>query len=261
MNLYIRISDTDICFAHYETSNPATFDFYPFHVKPQVSLTINLRTAMQQVELLKQPINQVEILVNSPITPVPLAEFQEEDAEVYHNFCFTPKHKSRVFYDTVPASNLVFLFSLFETTCQAIEESFGEVRYTAALTPVVQHFAKKGLALSNDKRIFVYTHDGVINIIVLEDSRLIMQNTYTVHTLTDVDYYVLNIAHNLALDLNKTPIFIAGIPSLRDPVINELQKYAPRVYPINPAAEFNRNIVSCTEGVPYDLMCALLNQR
>ena len=45
---------------------------------------------------------------------------------------------------------------------------------------------------------------------------------------------------------------------LRDPVIDELQKYAPRVYPVNPSAEFNRNAVSTTEGVPYDLMCALL---
>lgn len=214
---------------------------------------------MQQIDILRQPINQVEIFVNSPVTPIPLAEFQEEDAEVFHNFCFTNKQKSRVFYDTVPASNVVFLFSLPETTCRAIEESFGEVRYTAALTPVVQHFAKKGLSTNNDKRIFVYSHDGVINVIVLEESRLIMQNTYIVHTLTDVDYYVLNIAHSLSLDLNKTPIFIAGIPSLRNPIIDELQKYAPRVYPINPTAEFNRSTISNTEGVPYDLMCALHN--
>lgn len=259
MNLYIRISETDICFARYEANNPSTFDFSAYHVKPQVSLTINLRTAMQQVELLKQPTERVEIFVNSPVTPVPLAEFQEEDAEAFHDFCFIKKDKNRVFYDSVPASNTVFLFSLLETTCRAIEESFGEVRYTAALTPVVQHFAKKGLALTNDKRIFVYTHDGVIDVIVLEDSRLIMQNTYVVRALTDVDYYVLNTARNLALDLQRTPIFVAGVPPMRNPVIEELQKYAPRVYPINPLAEFNRNVVSSTEGVPYDLMCALLD--
>lgn len=259
MNLNIRISETDICFARYETTCPTLFDFCAYHVKPQVSLTVNLRTAMQQVSFLKQSTERVEIFVNSLVTPVPLAEFQEEDIEVFHNFCFMKNEKNRVFYDSVPASNTVFLFSLLETTCRAIEESFGEVRYTAALTPVVQHFAKKGLALTNDRRVFVYAHDSVIDVIVLEDSRLIMQNTYTVRALTDVDYYVFNMARNLALDLQRTPIFIAGIPALRNPVIEELQKYAPRVYPINPLAEFNRNVVSNTDGVPYDLMCALLD--
>lgn len=213
---------------------------------------------MQQVELLQQPYDRAEVYVNAPVTPIPLVEFQEEDAETAYNFCFSPNEKRRVFYDTVPASNVVFLFALAENTCRTLEEAFGQVRYTSALTPVVQHFAQKGLATTNGKRIFVYTHDGVIDVIVLDDSRLVMLNTYTVRTLTDVDYYVFNLARHLALDMNETPVFVAGMPTLRTPVIEELKKYAARVYPVNPSAEFNRNVVSTTEGVPYDLMCALL---
>lgn len=258
MNLHLRISDTDICFARYEAGNPPTFDFQPYHVRPQVSLTVNLRSAMQQVEMLKQPYNRVEVYVNAPVTPVPLAEFQEEDVDITHKFCFDQIEKQRVFYDTVPASNAVFLFALNENTCRTLEETFGEVRYTAALTPVVQHFAKKGLGTTNGKRLFVHTHDGVIDVLVLEDSHLVMLNTYTVRTLTDVDYYVFNLARHLALKVNELPIFVAGSPLLRDPVIEELQKYAARVYPVVPSAEFNRNIVSTTNEVPYDLMCALL---
>lgn len=258
MTLHLRISETDICFAHYEAGNPPVFEFEPYHVRPQVSLTVNLRAALQQVEMLKQTLDKVEVYVNAPVTPVPLVEFQEEDVDTAYNFCFTPGEKRRVFYDTVPASNAVFLFALSENTCRTIEEIFGEVRYTAALTPVVQHFAKKGLATTNDKRLFVYSHDGVIDVLVLEDSRLVMLNTYTVRTLTDVDYYVFTLARHLALDVNQIPIFVAGNPLMRDPVIEELQKYAARVYPVNPSAEFNRHIISTTEGVPYDLMCALL---
>lgn len=258
MLLHIRISDTDICFAHYEKTGTPEFQFQPYHVRPQASLTVNLRLAMQQVVLLQQQYERVEVYVNAPVTPIPLVEFQEEDVETTYNFCFSPDEKRRIFYDTVPASNVVFLFALAESTCHTLEEVFGEVRYTSALTPVVQHFAQKGLATTNDRRLFVYTHDGVIDVMVLDDSRLVMLNTYNVRTLTDVDYYVFNLARHLALNMNETPIFVAGIPSLRNPVIDELQKYAARVYPVNPSAEFNRSIVSTTEGVPYDLMCAVL---
>ena len=260
MNLHIRISDTDICFACYDmTAGGAPhFKFQPYHVRPQASLTVNLRLAMQQIELLQQSYERAEVYVNAPVTPIPLVEFQEEDVDTTYNFCFSPDVKRRVFYDSVPASNVVLLFALAEATCHAFEEAFGQVRYTSALTPVLQHFAQKGLSTTTDKRLFVYTHDGVIDVMVLNDCRLVMLNTYMVRTLTDVDYYVFNLARHLMLNMNETPVFVAGIPTLRDPVIEELQKYAARVYSVNPSAEFNRSIVSTTEGVPYDLMCALL---
>lgn len=103
MTLHIRISDTDICFATYEAGQPPKFEFHPYHVRPQVSLTVNLRMAMQQVEMLQQQYDKVEVYVNATVTPVPLAEFQEEDVETTYHFCFTPGDKQRVFYDTVPA--------------------------------------------------------------------------------------------------------------------------------------------------------------
>ena len=46
-----------------------------------------------------------------------------------------------------------------------------------------------------------------------------------------------------------------------DPVVTELQHYAGKIYAIQPAADFNRHMVSTTPGVPYDLMCALLRRR
>uniref|UniRef100_UPI003FEF745C DUF3822 family protein n=1 Tax=Alloprevotella sp. TaxID=1872471 RepID=UPI003FEF745C len=75
---------------------------------------------------------------------------------------------------------MVFLFALAESTCHTLEEVFGEVRYTSALTPVVQHFAQKGLATTNDRRLFVYTHDGVIDEMVLAARRWVMLDTYRV---------------------------------------------------------------------------------
>lgn len=258
MSLHIRISDTDLCFASYEAGNKPVFRFETYHVKPQASLTANLRDAMDQVELLKTDYDKVEVFVNGPVTPVPLVEFQEEDVEAHYNYCFTSAENKRVFYDTVPASNVVLLFALTDATCRTLEDTFGEVRYLSTLTPVVQHFATKGLGNATGKRMFVYTHDGVIDIVVMEDTRLVLMNTYTVRTLTDVDYYTFNLASHLGMDTNECPIFVSGIPLLRNPVVEELQKYAERVYSINPAAEFNRNVVATTDDVPYDLVCGLL---
>ena len=63
------------------------------------------------------------------------------------------------------------------------------------------------------------------------------------------------------VSLSSTPVFVAGPTLLRDPVVTEFQQYAAKVFPIHPAADFNRHIVATTDGVPYDLVCALLRRR
>ena len=99
------------------------------------------------------------------------------------------------------------------------------------------------------------------DVAVLEGNRLIMLNAFSVRALTDVAYYAFNMASHLAIDITQTPVFVAGPAALRDPVVTELQHYAGKVYAIQPAADFNRHVVSTTPGVPYDLMCALLRRR
>ena len=258
-SLFIRISETELAFAQTGQESAPGFAFESYHVRPQVSLTVNLREAMNQVKLLQEPHDKVVVMVNAPVTPVPLVEFQEEDVDSLYRFCFAPEEEQRIFYDSVPASNAVLLFALPEITCRTLEDIFGPVRYESCLTPVVQHFAHKGLTNTTGKRMFVYTHDGTIDLIVMEDTHLVMLNTYQVRTLTDVAYYALNLATHVGMYIQTAPIFVAGLPTLRDPVVEELQKYAERVYPIHPSSEFNRHIVATTEGVAYDLICGLLN--
>ena len=60
-------------------------------------------------------------------------------------------------------------------------------------------------------------------------------------------------ARHLAIDISSTPVFVAGPTLLRDPVVTEFQQYAAKVFPIHPAADFNRHIVATTDGVPTTL--------
>ena len=65
--------------------------------------------------------DRVHVGVLSPVTVVPLAEFEESTAEAVYQFVFNgrraPKAKRRVFYDMLPSSNGVLLFALDEGHC------------------------------------------------------------------------------------------------------------------------------------------------
>lgn len=257
MNLYTRLSDTQLCFAALVPGRSSTLKCATFHVRPQVSLTVNLREAMESVPWLTQKFDRTEVLATGMATPVPLAEFQEEDAADTWKFCFTHNGSERIFYDSVPATNVVLLYALPDAACRAVEEAFGEVRYTSALTAVVQHFATKGLDVSQGKRVFVVAHERVADVMVFDETRLLALNTYAVRTLLDADYYILNLAQHIGVDVGEAPFFVAGTPTLRDPLASELEKYAAHVYAVNPAAEFNRHPISTNADAPYDMVCAV----
>ena len=109
------------------------------------------------------------------------------------------------------------------------------------------------------KRLFVYRHEKSIDIAVFEETRLIMVNSYPAITEMDAAYYVFNVGKQLAMDNATAAFYVAGNNDLRDKVVSALQQFAANVYSINPTAEFNRHIISTTEGVPYDLMTLLID--
>lgn len=221
---------------------------------------VNLREAVKGMPMLQQHRGQVNVYVNAPVTPVPLSDFQEEDAETLYSCCFSDEERPRVFYDPVPACNLVLLYALCSATCRMLEDLFDNVRYTSTRTAVVQHFSGKGLGNARGRRMFIYPHEGQAEVCVMEDTRLVMLNTFRVNAVTDVAYYAFSVARHLGLDLVADPIFVAGQAEQRDVVAQELKRFAVRVYPVNASAEFNRHIVATTAGVPYDMVCALMKK-
>jgi hypothetical protein len=125
--LTLRISSTTLSAACLETGKP--FEFSPIPLQSHRSLTANLQEAAAVIPILKErsPNEVTQVLVVGSVTPIPLAEFQEEDCDAFYNYCFKPEIPHRVFYDVVPSANLMLVFGLPETTCKTVEEVLGEV--------------------------------------------------------------------------------------------------------------------------------------
>ncbi len=255
--LFMRIGE-GIDFARYDARHPESFSFYSYEATPTVSLAVNLRNALDTLPPAGTPATDAQVLVaTGPVTPVPLARFREEDCRNIYDYCFPDSAGHEIYYDIIPATNTVLVFSLHRQIARTLEDTFGAVHYVSGLTPVLRHFADKGTATG--KRLFAYTDMGRLHLSVFEAGRLLMVNSYRVQTPTDAAYYILNMARRTGVELTSDAVYVAGHRTERDNIATELRKYAPHVNPINPAAEFNRHPVTRSEQVPYDFACFLLN--
>lgn len=219
-----------------------------------------------------------QVLVSCSACYVPLAEFQEDDCEAVFDACFPKTARRRVFYDVVASANVVVLFSLDEATCRTFEASLGRVNYVSALTPVLRHAVAKCSGRPSRRGAFVYAHDDLADVLVVDGNRLLAANTFMVQNAADTCYYALSILSQLGIPVapdagteahaapasrtdDYTPIYIMCDASAAADVSEEMRNYAVNVCPVIPSAEYNRNIVTTTEGVPYDLTTFLLDYK
>lgn len=259
--LTLRISSTTLSAACLETGKP--FEFSPIPLHSHRSLTANLQEAAAVIPILKErsPNEVTQVLVVGSVTPIPLADFQEEDCDAFYNYCFKPEIPHRVFYDVVPSANLMLVFGLPETTCKTVEEVLGEVHYVSAMTPVLKQFVQKS-SQGQLTQLYIYTHEKAIDVALIDNNgRLLILNTYEVNTAADAAYYAFNIINHHGLKPKDTPIHIAGQPELRNPLIAELGKFAPNAVPILPSIDFHHHEIASTEGMTYDMMAFLLGRK
>jgi len=276
-HLLVRLSATAMHLARYDAAAPSDFAFATLRLNPQVSLTANVRDALRREPLLQVPTEgNVRVLVSGAATFVPLAEFQEEDTETLHAYCLPPKEgeRRRVFYDVMPAVNGVVLFSVPEASCRAIEELSGEQpHFVSAFTPLINHFAAKDAVVRDGrKRFHIYVHEHQATIIVLQNGRLLLANTYAVGSVADVAYFTFAVARQVGAALTPSSgagaetraladafLIVADERPLRDKVIEELRHFAKDVLPVNPVAEYNRHVCTVQPAMPYDLLTFLLD--
>ena len=257
--LYLRLAESSFSFARYDGAQAERFTFSYFPFQARTSLTLNLRDAcLSDPVVTQQSIAATTVIAVGPVTPVPLAEFQEEDCATFYNYLFPSSTRRRIFYDVLKPANCVLIFALPAQTCHTLEDAFPNVRYVSHQTAILKHFAHKAEA-GTRKSLFAYVHEDTLDIAIFEDRHLLTQNTFVVHASTDAAYYILNLARQVAADPERDAIFVAGGTEERHNVITEMKKYTPSVFPINPGAEYNRHPVATRQGVPYDLTALLLD--
>lgn len=273
--LFVRLSTDRVCLARYDAHGQGGFAFSTYRLDSKTPLAVNLKEMTRTEELLNAPgRGGTQVILGTPATFVPLAEFQEQNCETLYDYCFPKEEPRRIFYDVAGAANCVVIFSLKETVCRILEDTFETPNFISTHTPLIRHFAAKGTGNTEGKRVFVNVRQSNTDLYAFENSRLIFANSFPTESAIDTVYYTLAAAEQLGMNVSRNsenedaetlvkscPFCVSGEETYRRKVCEELGKYVGNILSVNPKAEFNRHAVACTPHVPYDMMTLLLDNK
>ena len=226
----------------------------PYTVKSGMSMAANLREAFRDSAILSLRNQRAQVLIDSPVLLVPLEEYEESELEDMYRYTYPDSDKDAVETYVMHDLNCVAAFSINKDVRMVITDHFDDVRLTPLHAPVWQHMHRRSYS-GVARKLFVYLHEGQLNVFAFAKNRFRFQNTFLAKETADMTYFVLYIWQQLAYDVLKDELHLVGDSNGVETLREELKKYVRNVFTISPSAEFNRAPLTQLPHVTYDIIC------
>jgi hypothetical protein len=157
-------------------------------------------------------------------TMVPSAVFKEEDAAKYFYFNQQKRADESIYADTMRGIDAVNIFAVPDSWIAAFRKLFDRFsihHHLTSLVAAVRFHAQK----HSGKNVFIDFHGSSLDLIVLDERKLLFANSFHYKNAEDRLYFVMMAFETLSLDAEKTEVIISGEIEKENVISLQLQKY------------------------------------
>ena len=255
--LSIRLSADGFSFFVYnpEERNNSFYRVYP--VNSQRSMAANVKLFLNDVQELKAPYRQVNLLIHSMrYTTVPLELFDDDDIELIFYQTFPKMNNEIVMCNVLNGSNIAILFSLDKLAHVFLSEFFPKARFLAAVSPQLELFGDKARKRSN-RVLYANLHPESIDVFCFDKGKLLLVNSFVCQDVSDCCFYLLGVWKQCVFDAGSDELYLSGSKTEREELAEVLRKYIRSVVIINSSMEFVVSGLREREELPFDIQSLL----
>ena len=248
----IRVGKNTLSFSTADVTNrEQPINYEPYVVRSGISMAANLREAFKTEHILS--LRRARVLVDAPVTLVPVEQFSEQTAETLFRHSFPRHDQLSVAYNVIPSLNSVAVFGVNKDLLLVINDRFDDVQLIHAMSPVWNYLHRRSFTGHRNK-LYGYFHDKQLDIFSFQQNRFKFCNAFETSRANDSLYFLLYVWKQLNLQPEHDEMHLVGDIPEKDRLLDELRKYLQKAYVINPTAEFNRAPATLISGMPFDLM-------
>lgn len=178
-------------------------------------------------------------IMSTEYTLVPEALFKKGDQEAYYRKNFMTSPEQIIHAEFIIPFRLYSIFSIETELENELNHLFQD--------PKLWHFSQAlltgiGLQTKADsgKQLLLNVHGEYIDIVVTENKKLLLMNSYSWKTHEDILYFTLFIFEQLELSTDSTPLILTGETDADSPLYLILYKYIRKViFPEKPSSLLN----------------------
>ena len=185
--------------------------------------------AAQSEILRKVEFSKVSVqFAGSRFTLIPAALFKAEDAAQYFYFNHRKREGDVIHHEVVSGFDAVNVFALPELLLSGLRKMFDKFSVHHHLTALAGA-ARLSSTRQESKSLFIHVHGSHLDLIAMEERKLLLANTYPLKSAEDGIYFVMMVCEQLALHPEKTSVIVCGEVDRETAFSKQLHKYLHRV--------------------------------
>jgi len=220
-------------------------------------MAANLREAFRESDILLNDYRRAIICIDSPTLVLPIDE-AESDLETMYRFAYPNTEGLSIESYLMPALNVVVAYAINKDLRTVLDDNFADVRLLPLMAPTWEFLMRKNMN-GNTKKLFVYFHDGKMEACAFNRNRFTFVNSFDGADAHDAVYFALGVWKQLGFNSNEDELHFMGSTPEKEWFVEELHQFIRKVYPLNPAAEFNQAPVTQVKGINADFMITFQN--
>ena len=187
-----------------------------------------LEKALRRPRLMEYTFQEVELLVLSPSTCVPVDYFRREEVFPLYNLTFPSLKvsKAEVHYQILPSLEVVELFSVNEQILQTVQSVYPDVEIVSLEGRAIETIATADRKLQ-DAAIHFYAMVAPKNMLVccFKEQRLHFATTYTVDNDADRLYYIMGAWKSLQMNEQTQPLHLNNAS---EELLSQVKRFIPK---------------------------------
>ena len=256
--LSIRLSTDGFCFSVHNPQADNEYAYQPYSIDPLKSITANLKTAVQETEMLRHIYAKVNIIVaEAPYTIVPKEYYAEShQRELYQQNFPSSTDNTIVLSNLVGEGQAVVLFGIERQLHQYITERYPKAQLYSPVSPLIDFGVEKSYA-SGRHYFMVHAHKRHTHVLCFANAAPLFVNTFGGRDTSDALYFLLNCWQTLGLSQTEETLHLAGTSRQAKALTRELEKFIQHIYIIRPAEEFHSTELARIGEMPFDLQALI----
>lgn len=208
----------------------AIVDYKLEDVKHPLHLLEKVKDIYNESSLLKMKFSKVKVShVNSISTLVPVALFDDDNLRPYLEFNHKLLENEYLTFDIINSEEIANVYSPFTVVNDFLFEKYGEFTYKHFSSVLIDNFIDQSSS-NQELKMFVHVQGTQFEIVVIENKKLVLYNSYKYQTKEDLVYYILFVAEQLRQNPEDFDLELYGEIEQYSEIYALLYKYVRNVY-------------------------------
>lgn len=176
---------------------------------------------------------------NNLNTLVPNEYFMEQNLKNYLNYTVKTFASDFITFDDVNSIMAKNIYIPFVNINNYLLDNFGDFNFYHHQTILIDKLLSN--LQSKDKEVFVYISNNLMDVVVLENKKLLLANSFEFDTKEDFIYYILFVYEQLQLNTTETKLHFIGSINKESELYNLAFSYIKNIEFFNYSNSFFNN--------------------